>query len=337
MHLPITFLYPAAFLLGLLGVGLLWARGRRQPAVVHSQVGIQKDLKGFPIVGWLPTVFYSLFVISVVSLLAWAVRPEDKEKRYMDTRDIIIAVDMSGSMGSAIQAGPPEGLDWPAEKGQFRRIDLAQWAVQQFVARRKGDRVGLMVFDDATYKHWPMTDDLKIIVRKSDLISRYIGGGTNFEGPTETDKRWGPLQSAIQHFQEYGQARTKVLIFVTDGEAPISDKRMEEIIKQMKALGGKVYVLGVGEDWTNQGQNSFQSAQLEPIKKLVAALGGKCFAVGDAKEMQEALTVVDQLEKSQIVLERTTTFQDAYQYFAAASVISLLLLALAVLVTREVV
>jgi hypothetical protein len=170
-----------------------------------------------------------------------------------------------------------------------------------------------------------MTDDLKIIMRKADLISKHVGGGTDFEGPN------GPIQAAIDHFKEYGQAKTKVLIMVTDGDAPIGDQRMEELTAQMKALGGKIYVLGVGEDWTTEGRTA-----IEPIKKLVANLGGKCFAVGDAKQMTEALQVVDSLEKSQIAIEHTTTFRDAYQYFAAAAVISILLLAASVLITREV-
>lgn len=186
MHLPIQFLHPAVGIaVCLVGLVLLWTRSRRQPAVVHSQVDIHKNLKGFPMVGRLPTLFFLCFVVSLAGLLAWPVRPEDKEKRYMDTRDNIIAVDISGSMGSAIQGGAPEGLDWPSDKGSFRRLDLAQYAVQLFVAKRQGDRVGLMVFDDATYKHWPLTDDLKIIIRKSELISKTVGGGTNFEGPTE--------------------------------------------------------------------------------------------------------------------------------------------------------
>jgi Ca-activated chloride channel family protein len=198
-----------------------------------------------------------------------------------------------------------------------------------FTARRQGDRVGLMVFDTRTYKHWPLTDDLKIILRKAKLISKHVGGGTDFEGPE------GPIQSAIEHFKDYGKAKTKVLIFVTDGEAPIDDERMEELVSQMKEIGGKIYVLGVGEDWTDP--NSSSASQTEPLKKLVSRLGGKCFAVGDAKQMQEALLVVDELEKSRISTEHSTTFRDAYQYFAAAAVVSLALLSLSVLVTREVI
>lgn len=334
MHFPFTFLYPAAFLLSLVGLGLLWARSRRQPAVMHSQVDIHKNLKSIPLLGWLPTLTYLMFIVSLSALLAWAVKPEDVEKKFLDTRDIIIAVDMSGSMGGAIPGGAPKDLDWPADKGAFRRLDLAQYAVKTFVSKREGDRVALMMFDDSTYKHWPLTDDLKIIMRKAELVSKTVGGGTNFEGPTESDQRWGPIQTAIQHFNEYGQVRTKVLIMVTDGDSPISDERMEELSAQMKAIGGKIYVLGVGEDWTNPNPNSHST---DPLRKLVAGLGGKCFAVGDSKQMQEAINVVNSLEKSQMVLERTTTYKDAYQYFAAASVFSLVLLALAVLVTREVV
>lgn len=332
MNLPFTFLYPvAAIAVGLLGVLLLWARGRRQPSVKHSQVGMHDNLGGFPLLGWLPTVFSVCFLLSLAGLFAWAVLAVDIEEKRIDTRDNLLAVDFSGSMGGAIS--PPEGLEWPADKGQFRRIDAARWAVQLFVPKRTGDRVGLMVFDDATYKHWPMTDDLKIIMRKSELIGQTVGGGTNLQGPTQTDRRWGPIQAAIDHFKEYGKAKSKVLILVTDGEAPISEQRMQELIAQMKEVGGKIYVLGIGESWTNN--SGFAGSQTEPLRKLVEALGGKCFAVSDAQQMAEALVVVDQLEKSQVVLERKTDHKDAYQYFAAASVISLLLLSLSVLITRE--
>lgn len=336
MNLPVQFLFPAAAL-AVAGIGLflLWARTRRQPRVKHSQVDIHKNLTGFPLLGWLPTLFFFCFIASLSGLCAWAVFKVDTEEKRIESRDALLAVDFSGSMGGIISAGPPEGLEWPVDKGQFRRIDLAQWAVKQFVAKRQGDRVGLMVFDDATYKHWPMTDDLKIILRKADLIGQATGGGTNFQGPTEHDKRFGPIQAAIEHFKEYGKAKTKVLILVTDGEAPISDQRMQELIAQMKEVGGKIYVLGIGEDWTNP--SSFSAGQTEPIRKLVAALGGKCFAVGDAKQMAEAVSFVDQLEKSQVVIQRKTDYPDAYQYFAAASVISLLLLAASVLITREIV
>lgn len=328
MNLPFQFLFPTAFfVVGILGLGMLWARSRRQPAVLHSQVDIHKNLKSFPLLGWLPTLFLLCFVTSLAGLLAYAVFPVSVKTNVMETRDVLLSVDRSGSMGGAISAGPPEGLEWPAERGTFRRLDLAQWAVQQFVSKRAGDRVGLTIFDDKTYRHYPLTSNLKIIIRKSELISKETSGGTNFEGPA------GPLQSAINHFEQFGKAKTKVLILVTDGEAPISDQRMEELVAGMKAVGGKVYVLGIGEDWTNE--NSFSHSQTEPIKKLVERLGGKCFAVGDAKQMAEALTFIDGLEKSKVEEHTSTSFDDAYQYFAAASVLSLVLLACAVLVTRE--
>lgn len=329
MHVPI-FLHPViGIVTGIIGLGVLWARSRRQPAVQHSQVGIHSNLRSFPLLGWLPTMFYLCFIASLAGLLAWPVFKESVEQRHVETRDVLLSVDQSGSMGGAIQGGPPQDLNWPPDKGSFRRLDLAQYAVQLFVSKRAGDRVGLTVFDDKTYRHYPMTDDLKIIIRKAELISKNTGGGTNFEGPT------GPIATAIEHFRTWGKAKTKVLILVTDGEAPISDERMAELVKDMKSVGGKIYVLGIGEDWTNPSE--FTNSQTEPLRKIVAALGGKCFAVGDAKQMQEALSVVDQLEKSQVVLERSTVYQDAYQYFAAASVLSLLLLAAAVLVTRELV
>lgn len=334
--LPFTFVYPMALALALIVLPLLWLRRRRQPSVGHSEVGLHKNLRNIPLIGWLPSVLFAGFILAMVGSLARPVVPEEHEHRSMDTRDIVIAVDISGSMNSPIPGGAPEGTSWkPANPGaSYRRIDGAEDAILQFVPSRKGDRVGLFLFDDQTYYSWPMTDDLHIIMRQATSVHKYNGGGTNFEGPTESDPRVGPIQAAIDHWKEYGKARTKVLILVTDGEAPISDKRMEELTKQLEAIGGKVYVLGIGESWTQP--DSPAGAQTEPIKKLVGNTKGKWFAVGNSQQMQEAIRAVDELEKSKIEVEQLTTYRPIHHYFILASIALLTLFLGSLYLTREV-
>lgn len=335
--LPFTFVYPMALALAVIVLPLLWLRRRRQPAVGHSEVGLHKNLRRTPIIGWLPSILFAGMLLAMIGSIAKPVVPEQHEHRTMDTRDIVVAVDISGSMMSgSIPGGPPEDTTWKPENpgANYRPIDSAQDAVMKFVPSRKGDRVGLFLFDDQTYYAWPMTDDLRIVLRHAMRLHKYNGGGTNFEGPTESDPRVGPIHAAGEHFKDYGKARTKVLILVTDGEAPISDKRMEELTAMMEALGGKVYVLGIGSSWTQPGSPA--GSMTAPIKALVERNKGKWFAVGDSKQMQEAMQAVDQLEKSQIQIEQLTTYRPIYHYFILAAIVQLVLFLGSVYLTREV-
>ena len=336
MQLPVTFMYPAVLALSILVVPVLWLRRKRQPAVGHPQVGIHANLKRVPLVGRMPTILFTLWFVALVMALSRPVLPTVNETRTIQTRDTIVAVDISGSMGGSIpNAAPPANQD-PGASGaadtsgqpqQYRRLDAARDAAEAFVQRRQGDRIGLIEFDDETYYNWPLTDDLKIITRKAKLLNRYVGGGTNFQGPTDNSPKMGPLQAALDHFRDYGKAKTKVLIMVTDGEDSISPERFEQLAAAMEAAGIRLYVLGVGDGWT--------SGNTPDLQKFAERLNGQVFRVGDAGALQAAFDKINQLETSTVQLERTVTYRDVYQLFVGASVILMLLFLGSVLVTRE--
>lgn len=306
--------------LSVLSLAVTFIRRRRQPAELVTTVKVQKNLPGLPALSLVPQGLFLLAMLSINLWLAQPVIPLVHETRSMLTRDIFIAVDSSGSMDTQII-----GADG---KAQGRRIDAAARAAAFFVSHRQGDRVGLAIFDDNTYMHWPMTDDLRIILQKIQLIGgSTVGGGTNFEGPT------GPIQSVIDHWKEYGKADTKVLILISDGDAPLSAERIAELTAEMRALGGKLYLLGVGETWTDPEKSSAE--RLQPLKQLVAGLGGQIFAVADEQQMLEAVATIDKLEKSTVHTELAETFQDVSFYFGLAACLFFSLFIVSVAFTRE--
>lgn len=337
LSLPFTFLYPAVLAVALVALPVLWLRRRRNPRVGHSQADLHKNLRANALFAWLPNILLAAFIITLAAALARPVVPEANKVKTIETRDVVVAVDFSGSMGSGnVGPRPPGGAVAPGSNDpnpSYRPLDAAQDATKAFVEKRVGDRVGLFMFDDEVYYLWPLTDDLKIILRKANLVNRRTGGGTNFEGPTERDAKVGPIQAAIDHFKAYGQAKTKVIILVTDGEAPISDKRHEELTSQMRGLGVRLYILGIGSSWTGQGQ---LSSSTEPLRKLVDEMGGKCFGAADATQMQAAFDAINQLELSRVQFEEKTTYKDVYQTFLLVSLGILVLFLASVFVTREV-
>lgn len=302
----------------LLSFALLWIRRWRQPAELITAVSVQRNLPHLPWLSFTPQAFFILALLFINVWLAQPVIPLLNETRTMETRDIFIAVDKSGSMDTIIKSA--DGQD------QGRRIDAAAHAVEFFVARRKGDRIGLAVFDDKTYLHWPMTDDLQVILDKAQLIPKFVSGGTNIEGPK------GPIQAVIDHWKVYGKAKTKVMILVSDGDAPLSPERSAELTKQMNALGGRLYLLGVGETWNDPNKTD---ATVEPLKKFVAALGGQVYSVADEKQMLDAVADIDRLEKSAVHVETSETYREVSIYFAFMSCICFCLFIISVAFTKE--
>lgn len=315
----VRFLASAMLALVLVSIGMTLIRRWRQPAELVTSLSIQKNL---PRVSFVGMVSQTLFLLSMLCLNLWLAQPVipvSNTMETLETRDIFIAVDKSGSMDSQI-------LDNDGNS-QERKIEAAAQAVKFFVERRKGDRIGLAVFDDNTYLHWPMTDNLQVILRKADLISSYAGGGTNFESPT------GPIQTAIDHWKDYGKAKTKVLIMVTDGEAPISDERMAALTKQMKELGGKIYMIGIGETWSDPAKAD--NEQVKAIKKLVAGLNGVIISAADKEQMLDAISTIDAMEKSSVKVEVVNTYQDISFFFGVFTLFFLMLFLLCVSLTGE--
>lgn len=334
MQLPFTFLYPWLLLLVLGAVPFLWLRRKRQNAMGHSRVGMHANVRSVPIVGRLPAIFFSIAFVALVAALAHPQLPELNETRSMETRDICIAVDISGSMSGALPTQSPNGGQSTApapgattQQQTYRRLDAARDAAVAFVKARQGDRICVMVFDDNSYFYWPLSDDMRIVERKAGLVNSYTGGGTNFEGPSDRASGIGPFQATINHMRDYGKARTKVLVLVTDGEDSISQKRQEELAAQMQEQGIKLYVLGVGEGWVNGNTTD--------LAKFTDRLGGKVYRVGDAGAMQQAFADINALETSRITVEKSTSYRDISEYFSIAAAVFFALFLGFIVFTRE--
>ena len=319
----------APLLLALIPVALvlLYLHERRSRAFGHSQVSTQKNLRSLPFIGKLPVLAFGAVLALLIVGLARPVVPELKQFQTLETRDIFIAVDISGSMTSEVTdpsqtayAGSPNttspsspadssstGTDAAATKPKLTRLVVAQKAISTFVPMRKGDRIGLMYFDDEAYMAWPLTTDTDIILKYNSRTSGYSGGGTNFQGPWKGETKYGPIQTAIDNFDDMGQAKSKVLVMVTDGDDNIDPARIQDFIQQCKQRNIRIYALGVGESWA-----AAQATGGPDLRKLVEGTGGKVMIVGDVADMIKGINEINSLEKSRVEIAQTTSFKDIF-------------------------
>lgn len=331
------FLHPLWFSLLLL-LPLPWLLLRKKDYVGFSSADLLKGARSNWVMRKLSLVLFSLSIVFLAIALAKPQMRGPDGTQTIKSRDIIVAVDYSGSMSTRfegtiapmekgnseldkelpVRPKPPQrsssyygygyggyGSEGQEEKGN-RRLDAAQRAVLEFTRARflaaQGDRMGIMMFDDGQVFSWPLTDDLKMIYRKGLFIADVSGGGTNFG-----NRKPGPIDAAVEHFDERGQSVTRVLIIVTDGEESISPDTMERLVGLIQARGIRLYVVGVGQTLARRDAD---------IIRLAQTVGGSVFRVENTTDMQKCFQSIDEMERSPVQVNMRTSYQDRFYIFA---------------------
>ncbi|MBP9093356.1 VWA domain-containing protein [bacterium] len=315
----------------------LYLAYRRRASFGYSQLETQRTLSSMSVVKHLPPIFLSAFLICLCLALARPVVSESHSRQTIETRDFCIAVDVSGSMEleidnsiaePAVPANPTDNKTDNIAKDS--RLKVAKAAIAKFIPGRAGDRICYIQFDDEAYFSWPLTTDLELISRHNSHLGSYSGGGTNFDGPDEAGfTKTGPIQAAIDHFKEMGEAKAKVLIIVSDGEASIQPERRQQLLTLLKQGNIRVYVLGIAQGWV------IDSRSVQDLKQLAIDTGGKVMPVGDEAAMAAGFSEINQLEKTQVSVERQATYRDIYQYFVWAALFFVFGLSIVSALVRE--
>lgn len=272
----------------------LLLRAKRKTFIGYSNLELFKPL-GSNFWGKLPTV---LFLLAIAFLLVALARPQKQkleEFKQLEARDIILVMDLSYSMEM--------GLDGESRK---RKIDAAREAAREFVKKQEGSRIALIVFGDEAYGSWPLTTDLNIIDEKLQNIGNRFYGGTNFEKPFKT---------AFQHFEQLGQSQSKVLIFLTDGDALIPPQAKAEIVHDILHQGIRFYLMGI------------QITNAWDMLDIVKNVGGKFIDIQKEAELSFGFDEINRLEGSSITVEKTEI--KSVEFYAVFTLVGLILLLLA--------
>ncbi len=202
-------------------------------------------------------------------------------------------------------------MDRRQQKHSARRLDVSFAAIKLFLKNTYGNPVGLMIFDFGSYLAYPPTTNYQTLVETLPDLEEYMhadvpdGHGTNFEG---TAQNQGALQGVIDLFKRVDPAMVKIHIMSTDGSAPISPKRQEELSAWYKKLGIHLFVFGVGEDWY---ENAL-APDIQPLKDFVKAVGGTVVPVADKQAFDDAVAQLGQLAKSSVYITSGSTHEEAY-------------------------
>lgn len=316
------------WLLGLLALLLLYRTFRSRQFLPTSNAVMLPKSSSADRMAKLPTQCFFLMMASLIIALAGPQRYQSEATETVMGRDIVLAVDISGSMGAKMPNKPqgerPKGYyDQPVaphmanSEQVYRRIDAAQDALMLFVNQRHemhaGDCVGLFLFDDSPRLAWPLTNDLRQIGRKGNwlpygfLNERVMGSGTNFG-----DKGYGPIEGGVDHMLEYGQSPARVLILVTDGDEKMSDSLRSRLASMLAKNNVRFYVIGVGETLARENVDIIQFAN---------SIEGKVFRVENAGDLEKCFDTINQMEQGPIKVSSFNVFQELYPYVLALAML----------------
>lgn len=222
------------------------------------------------------------------ALLCAASRPhwlEEPVSRNASGRDLMLAVDISGSMSEP---------DMTIDSIVASRIDVIKIVLGNFIERREGDRLGLILFGTNAYSFVPLTFDLSTLKKLLLDISTGLAGRHTAIGDA--------IGIAIKSMSEQ-KAKHKVLILITDGSNTMGFQNPVLAARAAHERGLTIYTIGVGSD--NDALSRIYGQQNIPpgialnetlLNQIATLTGGQYFRATNTFRLEEIYRSLDELE-----------------------------------------
>jgi len=259
----------------------------------------------------LPFVLRMLALSTIIFVLA---RPQST-KNWSNTTtegiDIVMSIDLSGSM--------------QAQDLKPNRLQAAIDVATEFVAGRSNDKMGLVVFAGESFTQCPLTTDQSVLINLFKAIPE-------IELQDGTAIGMG-LSTAIARIKD-SDAKSKVIILLTDGENNAGQITPETAAEMAKTFGIRVYTIGVGTNGTAPFpvQTAFGLRyQQVPVKidedllrTIATSTGGEYFRATDNEALKAIYSRIDELEKTKIEKKEFSKKSEEYWRYAVLALVLLL-------------
>ena len=258
-----------------------------------------------------------LVFVLVVLILARPQTSNSWKSKTVEGIDIMLAMDVSTSM--------------LAEDLKPNRIEAAKNVAAEFIAGRPNDNIGLTIFAGEAFTQCPMTIDHSSLLNLLHNVRTDIAAVGLIEDGTAIGMG---LANAVSRLKD-SKAKSKVVILLTDGSNNRGDLSPMTAAEIAKSLGIRVYTIGVGTNKTApypmpvaggvQYVNIPVEIDSKTLSEIAAATDGDFYRATNTRELQQIYKEIDQLEKSKLNVKNFSKKYEAYQPFALAAVILLLL------------
>ena len=285
--------------------------------------GVQKMRQTFSVKA-LPMLKVLRFIVLALLIVTLA-RPQlsqSREHRLAKGIDILLVLDISESM----RAEDFEGAN---------RIQTAKLVINDFLAHRENDRIGLVVFAGESFTLCPLTLDYPVLVELlSDVKLGQLEDGTAI----------GDALATATHRLRISQSKTKIIILLTDGENNAGSITPETAASLAKSFGIKVYTIGMGKEggaripyadttFGKRYQEVLTYLDENTLKLIASTTGGSYFRATDLQSLKRIYTEIDRFEKTKFEVANAIVRKELVGYFLIPT---MLLLGIEILLSNTV-
>lgn len=306
-----TFAYPyALWLLALIPL-LLWLpswwrsrRAARRGLGVPDLAAVARQ--GFEPPRINPELWLRLLRAGALAALIVAfARPQHVTHLKVDEHsgvDIMLCVDISASMVER---------DFFWQSRPVDRLSMVKIVLDQFIAKRPQDRIGLVVFGSEAFLQSPLTIDHKVTRFLVDDLE--IGQAGRFTALGDA------LGVAIKRMKDL-PAESKIVVLLTDGAdtaSQVSPRAMAAIAKEQ---GIKVYTIAMGSARSQRGFGNPQGHDVDipTLKGIAETSGGQFFLAENSKALLGIYDEIDRVEKRKAEVATYTETEELYYPYALA-------------------
>ncbi len=317
-----TFAHPYALLLLLLLPVLAWLKGRQgtPAAFLYSSLQLVKGIINLSrsrpgrfllLLRWLAL---ALFLLA----LARPQKGEGEAKIKASGIDIVVALDLSGSMASE---------DFELRGQRVDRLTIAKNVLEEFIARRPNDRIGLVAFAGRAYIAGPLTLDHDFLQQNLERLKLGLIEDSTAIGSA--------LTAALNRLRDI-KSKSKIIILMTDGQNNAGKVPPLTAAEAAQTLGVKVYTIGVGIRGTAPfpridpfGRKVYVPMEVdideETLTKIADKTGGKYFRADNSATLRNIYAEIDRLEKTEVEVKKYQRYRELFPWFIWAGVAALLL------------
>jgi Ca-activated chloride channel family protein len=265
--------------------------------------------------------------LALIATLVWlllvmaAARPQwvgEIESLPVTGRDLLLAVDISGSMDTQ---------DMILEQTAVNRLKVVKKVAGEFIQRRRGDRVGLILFGSRAYLQTPLTFDTETTATLLQESEIGLAGRETAIGDA--------IGLAVKRLRD-DAASDRVLVLLTDGANTSGEVQPLQAAEFAARDGLTVYTVGVGAD-EMMVQDFFGSRVVNPsadldedtLRSIAEQTGGRYFRARDAKGLEKIYEILDELEPVESDVEIIRPVDELFYWPLGAAYLLALVAALA--------
>jgi Ca-activated chloride channel homolog len=260
-----------------------------------------------------------LKVLALSCMILALARPQSGDEKInvmTEGVNIILALDLSESM---------RALDFKRDNEIITRLDAVKGVVADFIMKRQGDRIGMVVFGSNAFTQLPLTRDYNTIAFMLDRLKIGAAGPRTAIGDA--------IGISLKRLKDVKSA-SNIIILLTDGKSNAGQLAWQDAVEIAAQRKVKIHTIGVGTtgevpflvDGVFGQRYVYQRVDMDwdALKIIAEKTSGSFFQATDLASLEKIYKMIDGLERTKVEVEKWVEYKELYTGFLVAGLVMFL-------------